>query len=349
MTNNGPLTIRVKASGEYDILITEGAIFSVGTYIKKVIPLCKIAIVTDDTVDKLYSQMVFDSLVTNGYQVVKYVFPHGEQSKNIDTYGDILNFLTENDLTRTDCIVALGGGVVGDMAGFAAATYLRGIKYVQIPTTLLAQIDSSVGGKTAIDLKKGKNLVGAFCQPQLVVCDITTLYTLPANVFDEGMGEAAKYALLDEKIYDLLKSDVRDLKKLIYLCVDYKRKVVENDEFEKGERKLLNLGHTVAHGIERLSEYKIPHGKAVAMGLYAILKASLKNKFIDKKTYEEMLEVISKIAPEHDCPFSIEQIANASLNDKKRSGDNITLVTVHGVGDCRLTTVKIQDLTEFLS
>ena len=349
MTNNQPLTVSVKASGAYDILITEGAIFCVGTYIKNVIPVCKIAIITDDTVDKLYSKMVEDSLTSNGYQVVKYVFSHGEQSKNIETYGDILNFLTENDLTRTDCIVALGGGVVGDMAGFVASTYLRGIKYVQIPTTLLAQIDSSVGGKTAIDLKNGKNLAGAFCQPKLVVCDITTLYTLPNSVFDEGMGEAAKYAILDKQIFDLIKSDVCDLKKLIYLCVDYKRQIVEKDEFEKGERKLLNLGHTVAHGIERLSQYKIPHGKAVAFGLYAILKASLKNKFIDQATYEEIVGTINKIATDCDCPFSMEQIANASLTDKKRSGDDITLVTVHGVGDCRLTTVKIQELTEFLS
>lgn len=349
MINNQPLTIHVKASGEYDILIAEGAIFSVGNYIKEVIPQCKIAIITDDIVDKLYSQMVSESLLKNGYEVVKYVFPHGEQSKNIDTYGDILNFLTENQLTRADCIVALGGGVVGDMAGFVASTYLRGIKYVQIPTTLLAQIDSSVGGKTAIDLKNGKNLAGAFCQPQLVICDITTLYTLPPSVFDEGMGEAAKYAILDAQIFELIKSDLCDLKKLIYLCIDYKRQVVEIDEFEKNQRKLLNLGHTVAHGIERLSEYKIPHGKAVAMGLYIILKASLKQGYIDNETHDLMVSTISKIAKDDGCPYEIEQIANASLTDKKRSGDTITVVTVHGVGDCRLTQVKIFDLTEFLS
>ena len=346
MTNNVK-TIRVKASGEYDVIIGRGLIESVGELVKEVCSATKIALVTDDTVDALYSKAVESSLLSSGYKVVKFVFPHGEESKNLITYGNILNFLAENELTRTDALVALGGGVVGDMAGFAAATYLRGIKYIQIPTTLLAQIDSSVGGKTAIDLPYGKNLVGAFCQPIRVICDINALSTLPQDVFGDGMGETAKYALLDKKVFDPLKTDY-DMLDLVYLCVDYKRQVVEADEFEGGLRKLLNLGHTPAHGIERLSKYTVPHGKAVVMGLEIILNASLKHGLINANEFEEMKSVVKKCAPENVCPFDIKDICQASLTDKKRSGDNISLIMVHGVGDCRPVKIKISDMWEYL-
>ncbi len=346
MTNNVK-TIKVKASGEYEVIIGSGIIIKAGQLIKEVLPVCKIALITDDTVDALYSATVEKSLSENGFSVVKYVFPHGEQSKNVNTYVSILNFLAKNQLTRTDAIVALGGGVVGDMAGFASATYLRGIKYVQIPTTLLAQIDSSVGGKTAIDLEEGKNLVGAFCQPALVICDTDALKTLDKDIFYDGMGESAKYALLDQKIFDLLSGEYC-LNDLVYLCVDYKRKVVEKDEFESGERRLLNLGHTPAHGIERLSNYTIPHGKAVAMGLDIIVKSSLKHGFIKKEEYDKIYLVIRKCVPENICPYTIEQICEASKTDKKRSGNSITLITVHGVGKCLPTKISVSDMAEYL-
>ena len=237
-------TVKVNASKSYDVLIGRNLIERAGELIEKVLPICTLALVTDDTVDALYSKTVTTALENAGYKVKKFVFCHGEENKNLTTYSEILNFLAQNELTRTDAVVALGGGVVGDMAGFAAATYLRGIKYIQIPTTLLAQIDSSVGGKTAIDLTHGKNLVGAFCQPSLVICDVNTLSTLPKEIYLDGMGEAVKYAFLDKKIYTLLQ-DEYDILDLVYLCVDYKRFVVENDEFERGMRKLLNLGRTV--------------------------------------------------------------------------------------------------------
>ena len=194
--NSNIKKITVKASGEYQVIIGGGILQNVGEYVKQVIEPCSVAIITDDIVDKLYSTVVENSLTQSGYNVCKFVFQHGEQSKTLETYGQILNFLAQNALTRTDTVVALGGGVVGDMAGFAAATYLRGIRYVQIPTTLLAQIDSSVGGKTAVDLPSGKNLVGAFKQPSLVLCDTDALSTLPKEIFIDGMGETAKYALL---------------------------------------------------------------------------------------------------------------------------------------------------------
>ena len=233
------------------------------------------------------------------------------------------------------------------MAGFAAATYLRGIKYVQIPTTLLAQIDSSVGGKTAVDLPSGKNLVGAFKQPSLVICDVATLRTLDAETFVDGMGEVSKYALLDKKVNELLDKDY-SLIELVYLCVDYKRRIVEADEFESGLRKLLNLGHTPAHGIENLSGYTIAHGKAVAMGLDIILSASLKHGYINQQDYIEMKNKVEKCVGTNICTFKIEDICITALSDKKRSGDSITLIMVHGVEDCRPHKISVDSMTEYL-
>lgn len=349
MKNSEIRKIRVSASGEYDVLIGRNLIENAGEYVKGVVGNAKIALVTDDTVDALYADTVVNSIKDSGLKVVKFVFLHGEESKNLNTYGQILNFLADNQLTRTDALVALGGGVVGDMAGFAAATYLRGIKYIQIPTTLLSQIDSSVGGKTAIDLPSGKNLVGAFKQPSLVLCDTDTLKTLPKETFIDGMGEAAKYALLDKKVFDLLSGEEFDIEDLVYLSVDYKRMVVEADEFESGMRKLLNLGHTPAHGIENLSEYKIAHGRAVAMGLDIILKASLKNGYIDGDTFNKMKVVVKKCVGENPCLFDIIDIADRALVDKKRNGDYITLIAVYGVGDCRPVKIPVTEIKEFLS
>lgn len=341
-------TVRVKASGEYSILIGEGLISDAGKYVKEVVDAKIIAVITDDIVDALYGKSVCDSLKDHGFSVVKMVFPNGEESKNLTTYGQILNFLAENGLTRTDAIVALGGGVVGDMAGFAAATYMRGIKFVQIPTTLLAQIDSSVGGKTAVDLPSGKNLVGAFHQPSLVLCDTLTLSSLPKEIFDDGMGEAAKYAVLDKKIYQLVSGEGFDVSELVYLSVDYKRQIVEADEFESGKRKLLNLGHTVAHGIEKLSEYKISHGKAVRMGLDVIVDSCFKRGELSQIDYEKIKAALNKCVKSQALEYSIKDVACAALNDKKRSGNKISLMTVHGIGDVRESKIDVLQLEEYL-
>ena len=342
-------TVKVNASVSYDVLIGKGVLKDTGALLKQVLAPCKLALITDDTVNNLYAEGVVSSLISVGFNVVKFVFPHGEESKNLNTYGQILNFLAENQLTRTDAVVALGGGVVGDMAGFAAATYLRGIKYVQIPTTLLAQIDSSVGGKTAIDLESGKNLVGAFCQPVRVICDVDTLKTLPDEIYADGMGEAVKYAALDKKVFEILKNKDFDICDLVYLSVDYKRIVVEKDEFESGLRKLLNLGHTPAHGIEKLSNYTISHGKAVSMGLQIILKNSLKHRLLSQEEYDLLTEILRLHVGEQNCPYTVQQICAASVNDKKRSGDYITLVMAFGIGDCRPVKIEIDKLWGYLN
>ena len=349
MTNNvfNFQTITVSTRSNYDVLVGTGLLDICGDLIANSLKRCSVAVVTDDIVDALYSEKVIGSLQKSGFSVCKFVFKNGESSKNAQTYFNILNFLAEQKLTRSDMIVALGGGVVGDMAGFAAATYLRGIRFVQIPTTLLAQIDSSVGGKTAIDLAAGKNLVGAFHQPSLVVCDTDVLSTLPKDVFDDGMGEFYKYMLLDKTIFDAYSEKGADVRQCVSLCIDYKRRIVEADEFEKSERKLLNLGHTPAHGIEKLSNYTISHGKAVLMGLYIILDNSLRLSYLDKADYDR----ISVLFPDrslYNCPYSIDSIMDAAVNDKKRNGDKITLVMIHSIGDVRLHEIALKDIKEYI-
>ena len=344
---NSVKKITVNASKSYDVLIGKNLIKSLGEIFAKTFTKCKVAVITDDVVNDLYASALEKSLKENGFDVCKFVFKNGEKSKSFETYGEILNFLAQNELSRTDMVVALGGGVVGDISGFSASTYLRGVKYVQIPTTLLSQIDSSVGGKTAIDLKAGKNLVGAFCQPELVICDTDCLSSLSEKVLEDGFGEGAKYALLDKKVFELVKNKDFSMQDFIYLCVDYKRCIVEHDEFEKGNRKLLNLGHTVAHSIEKLSSFTISHGNAVAMGLDFVLNSAVDNGRITKNDYAEIKGVLNNITKSVDmalCPYSKEQICSSAVFDKKRSGDQISVVNFYGVGDCKIEKIKIDNL-----
>lgn len=341
--------IHVSAGKGYDVVIGENILSNAGELIKEVLSSNKIAVVTDDIVDKLYADTLIKSLLSAGFNTVKFVFKAGEGSKNLVTYGQIIEFLAQNELTRSDAVVALGGGVVGDMAGFAAATYLRGIKYLQIPTTLLSQIDSSVGGKTAVDLLQGKNLVGAFCQPSLVICDVAVLSDLPKDVFIDGMGELAKYGILDKEIYTELIKEDRDLVKLVKMSIDYKRKVVEEDEFEHGVRKFLNLGHTPCHGIEKASGYTITHGKAVGMGLKIMTASALKKGYINSDTYNALMVMLDATVGGETCPFDAKTLAKNALKDKKRDGNKITVVTIHGIGDARLEKIDIDLLEELFT
>lgn len=260
-------TVTVRASRQYDILIGQGLLPTLGAEAKKLGKAQKVCVISETTVYPLYGAVAEESLKSAGFSVVSYVFPAGEESKNGLIFLDLLNFLAENQLTRSDLIVALGGGVVGDLAGFAAASYLRGIRFIQVPTTLLAAVDSSVGGKTAIDLPAGKNLAGAFCQPSLVLCDTDTLNSLPLDIFRDGCAEVIKYGVLyDPKLFAHLeeKGLSFDREAVITRCVELKRDVVMEDEFDTGARMKLNLGHTVGHGVEAKSHFAISHGKAVA-------------------------------------------------------------------------------------
>lgn len=342
-------TIRVHTKPEYAVTIGPGLLKECGPRLKETLPPCHMAVVADSNVAPLYLETVRASLQGAGYQAGAYIFPAGEAHKNFATLSGILEFLAEERLTRTDCVAALGGGVTGDMAGLAAAIYLRGIQYVQLPTTLLSAVDSSVGGKTAIDLKAGKNLVGAFLQPAAVLCDTDCLKTLPPAVFADGAAEALKTGVLrDEGLFALLEQGrpaADRLEEIIAQCVAYKAGVVERDEKEQGERKLLNLGHTVGHAIEKCSGYTIPHGHAVAAGLAIMARAAENLGWCQgKHSAYRIISTLEGMDLPVSTTYSAEELAEAALSDKKRAGDSITIVVPREIGGCELKKIHISEL-----
>jgi len=340
--------IEVKASRNYNILIGSGILPQIGTEIKALFPDADtLAIVTDITVGNLYLAPVEATLKKAGFRVISHAIPSGETSKSGTQYLELLEWLSENHITRGDALIALGGGVVGDLTGFLAATHLRGVPYVQIPTTLLAMVDSSVGGKTAIDLKAGKNLAGAFHQPSLVLCDTDTLDTLPQSVFREGMAEVIKYGMLgSNRLLDqLLNEPVEgNLDHIIATCVTIKRDIIQNDEFDQGERQLLNFGHTIGHAIEQLSGYEIPHGAAVAIGMVIETRAAVAQGYVPA----DCLYLLENLLKHFDLPthtdYSATELYEKALQDKKRTGDTITVVTPTAIGECRLQRLPITEL-----
>ena len=294
-------TVPVKASREYEVRIGSGLLRGAGEVVRQVCGGEAVMLVCGDIVNGLYADGVQGSLEAAGFRVCRFVYPHGERSKTAQTYFSLLNALAENGLTRSDCIVALGGGVTGDLAGFAAATYQRGVHYVQIPTTLLAAVDSSVGGKTAIDLPAGKNLAGAFYQPSLVLCDYDTLNTLPEDVFTDGCAEVIKYGVIwSEGLFERLKAPIRpQLEMVIARCVEIKRDVVQQDEFDTGVRGLLNFGHTIGHAVEKCSDFAVSHGRAVAIGMALITKAAYLAGICEKPVWTRCLRCCGSM----DCRY----------------------------------------------
>lgn len=339
-------TIHINASKSYDVVIGRGLLEDIGQQLLSTLnKVCKIAIISDSNVFPLYGSLVSDNLSKSGFQVVTYTFPAGEASKTPGTYLEILNFLAENHLTRADAVLALGGGVTGDMTGFAAATFLRGIKYIQVPTTLLAMVDSSVGGKTAIDLPAGKNLVGAFYQPSLVICDLATLDTLPASVFCDGCAEVIKYGVLyDADLFAHLESAglTFDRETVIGRCVELKRNVVAEDEFDNGARQKLNLGHTIGHGVEAQSDFTITHGQAVAIGMAIICKSCCKS------IYDRLVSVLQKFQLPTVTDFTARQLFTSALSDKKRSGGTVNLIIPRTIGNCAIVPTEITKLESFI-
>ena len=330
--------ITVSGQNGYEILIEKGILSSCGEHIKSVTNAARVLIISDSNVYPLYGNSVKGSLEEAGFKVFSHIFPAGEPSKTMDTVSGMIEALATNELSRNDLVVALGGGVTGDMAGFASAIYLRGISFVQIPTTLLSQVDSSVGGKTGCDLSFGKNLVGAFHNPSLVLIDPDTISTLPERYKKDGLGEVIKYAFIkSEKLYDtLLSSDKFDdiLEEVIYHCVDIKREVVENDFTEKGERMLLNFGHTLAHAIEKYESYKgLAHGEAVGVGMLYITRAAEKFGYTEKGTAEKIEKLLNKYNLPTKTEADIDALTDIMLFDKKRRGDSINLVLVKKLGD----------------
>ena len=308
----------------------------------------KTALVTDSNVDRLYGDAIVRQIEDTGLQVERIVFPAGEKSKTLETYAELVRGFAALELTRTDFAIALGGGVVGDLTGFAAATYMRGIGFVQIPTTLLAMVDSSIGGKTGVDIPEGKNLVGAFHLPKRILRDVKFLETLPEREMKNGLAEMIKTAILfDHEMFKELESlgslaslakTLETLKTLIERCAQWKQKIVDEDFKEGGKRKLLNLGHTFGHAIEKVSDFAIPHGAAVAIGM----------RIVGKDVPE-----IGRILDAYGYPkyegFDNAKVLEAIRGDKKRSGDTITLVVPRKVGECELVETPMNDLGRWLA
>jgi len=339
-------TITVSASKKYDILIGDGLLDDAGPAIRCAAGGNAAGIVSDDNVYALYGERLNITLAENGYRVADYVFPHGEQNKNTETFVSIINFLADERIGRSDIVVALGGGVAGDLAGFAAACYMRGVRFVQIPTTLLAAVDSSVGGKTAVNAAAGKNLAGAFYQPELVLCDTSLLSTLTAEIFADGCAEVIKYGVIfDRELFDSLETPINDrLEDIISKCVAIKRDIVAEDEFENGRRKLLNFGHTVGHALESLSGYTIPHGRAVASGMAVVTRAAAAMGICDTGCVTELTRMLRLYGLPDDAPYAAGNIARACLSDKKRDGSFLTMVFPAAIGECVLKDIPVDEL-----
>lgn len=344
-------TITVHASRTYPIWIGAGQLAQCGPLLRQQRTPQTAAIVTDDNVDALYGATVQASLEQSDFHVVKFVFPHGEKSKCSATLNQVYDFLCENAVTRTDCLIALGGGVVGDLTGFAAATYLRGLDYVQIPTTLLAQVDSSVGGKTAIDLPGGKNLVGAFLQPTAVICDPDTLQTLPRKFLADGMGEVIKYGMIrDEALFALLEQYTLDtihdvIADVISTCIDIKRNVVEHDEFDTGERMILNFGHTLGHAVESYYHYETyTHGSAVAAGMCMMAK-----KTCSDALYERLCRCVTAYDLPTQVPASLAELVPLCGKDKKRASADLRFVVCEMIGNASIRSMPFAEFVAWMA
>lgn len=344
-------TVTVHASKTYEVLIGKGLLPECGKHISKVLQGRSAILVSDDNVFPIYGETVLNSLSDAEIRTREYVFPHGEQSKNLSVYGELLRAMCAAHLSRNDMVIALGGGVTGDLAGFAAATYQRGIDFVQIPTSLLAAVDSSVGGKAGIDLPEGKNQVGAFYQPSLVLCDTDTLKTLPEEEYKNGCAEIIKYAMIGSRdlLQEISKVPIQDrYEHVIERCVSMKRDYVEQDERDSGVRMMLNFGHTVAHAVEALSHYTVAHGKAVAIGMAVITKAACAHNMCNPEVFKVLSLLLAQYGLPSQTQFPADALASAALSDKKRHGSALTLVVPKEIGICELKELQGSSLADWL-
>ncbi|MDR0839801.1 MAG: 3-dehydroquinate synthase [Christensenellaceae bacterium] len=334
----------------YDVMIGRNILLDAGGLMRARIPACRAMLVTDDIVDALYADSVLAAVQNGGYEVCKYVFPHGECSKNMESYRALLEAMAQNGLTRGDILIALGGGVVGDLAGYAAATYLRGIRFVMIPTTLLAAVDSSVGGKTGVNLNAGKNLTGAFWQPELVLCDVAMFATLSDAILADGYAETIKYGMIrDATLLTGLQPGtfMAQAEAMVERCVTIKSEAVALDERDTGARQLLNFGHTVAHAIEKLSGYTITHGHAVAAGMAVITRAAEQHGLC-AGCLVPLIDVLERFQLPTATSYTAAQIAGVAAQDKKRLGGTLTLVLPKSLGVCVLYPIAADDFEAFL-
>ncbi|MGL5648477.1 MAG: 3-dehydroquinate synthase [Clostridium sp.] len=335
----------------YEIVIEKGLIKNISREIKEVFNGNKIFVITDENVEKYYGEIVRKSLVEEGFEVDYISLEPGEKTKAFNTLPLVYNRLLDFKLTRKDLIITLGGGVIGDLGGFVASTFLRGVPFIQVPTTLLAQVDSSVGGKVAVDLERGKNLVGSFYQPKRVVIDPNVLETLDEKFFKDGLGEVIKYGFIkDEDLYKNLedykdKDEVmKNIEYIIYTCCNIKRAVVENDEKDLGERMILNFGHTIGHAVETFYDYgKYTHGECVAIGMYNIFKITEEKK-LTKNIYSENLK---ELLIKYDLPYEMdesirEKILKTIALDKKNMGKILKVILVREIGKAEIYDTNVE-------
>ncbi len=345
--------LRVNIPGrEYDIIIGKGLLEKAGELVSQVADCKKIAIVTDSNVGPLYSEKLSKSLGGSGFETKVITVPAGEQSKSLSVleglYADMLDF----GITRTDLVIALGGGVIGDLTGFAASTLLRGVPFIQIPTTLLAQVDSSVGGKVAVNLPHGKNLVGAFYQPRRVIIDTECLKTLTPQILADGMAEVIKYgAILDKNLLNNLEKidDTQELfakiPEIVYTCCDIKRRVVEDDELDTGGRMVLNFGHTFGHAIEKKYGYGgYTHGMGVAAGMVMALEWGEKNNITPVGTGERISKILKKYNLPTSAELEREELISAVGVDKKGVGSKINLILLKDIGDALIYPIHKDEI-----
>lgn len=338
----------------YNIKIEKNLLKTIGKEVLKLYKGEKIVVITDENVNNFYGAIVENSLKAEGYETFQIVLKPGEKTKSFSSLMELYNKLIDFKINRGNLILALGGGVIGDLAGFCAATFLRGIPYIQVPTSLLAQVDSSVGGKVAIDLPQGKNLVGSFYQPKAVFIDPEVLKSLPQKYINDGMGEIIKYALIkDRKLYDILeKIDstealINSMEEIIYNCCFIKKTVVEADERDLGERMVLNFGHTLGHSIEKVQGYEgLSHGEAVAVGMYQITLNSEKMKLTKEGTAEKIKELLLKF----HLPYKVEDaidLVDILAIDKKNVGNNINLILLKDIGKVFIKPMNHEEIKEF--
>ncbi len=343
-------TVQVQApSAGYEVRIGAGLLAGLGPAVREVTGARRCMLVSGENVFPLYGGAALESLRAAGLQAEFAVFPAGEGTKSLATYGDLLERLTGARFTRGDCLVALGGGVTGDLTGFAAATYQRGVPYVQVPTTLLSAVDASVGGKTALNLPAAKNQVGAFYQPSLVLCDTDTLATLPDRELRSGMVEVIKYAVLgDADLFDTLMCGCYSMEEIIEICVRMKAGIVAEDETDRGRRRLLNLGHTFGHAVESKSAYRLTHGECVAIGMAMICRAAVRLGRLDAASEKAVSELLERAGLPTRTDFGQEELFETLLLDKKFDSGKLHLVVPRAVGWCETLAVTPEELRRWL-
>lgn len=336
-------------TGVGSYLIEQGLLDKTGELILSQTNAQRAMVVSDENVFRLYGERLLNALSEAGIIAESIVFPAGENSKCLQNFEKILFKLSEENFSRSDALIALGGGVIGDLGGFAASCFKRGMTLIQIPASLLAMVDSSLGGKTGVNLQRAKNQIGSFYEPVLTICDTDLLRSLPEREFKCGMGEIIKYAVLFDRelFYTLLRGNF-DLSQVIEKCAQYKTSIVKEDKFDRGRRQLLNLGHTVGHAIEVLSDFEISHGESVTTGLCVITRAAVEKGICGKETLTELSEMLNKYGLTEYTGFSVNDVYDVVLKDKKISGNELTLIVPERIGKCQMIKIQLTQLKDFL-